>query len=503
MPPIFTDLSGAYAWLDSQVNYERVLGQVAYDDQAFELEGFRRRLGALGDPHLGLRTIHIAGTRGKGSAALTLEALLEGLGLRTAVYTSPHLHEYRERIRINGQTIGGEEFTRLMQEIADCGTEEVRRKNTAFNDSDLRTPRSALRTFKTVFENLTALFFLAARASGVDWAIVETGLGGRLDATNVLPPGPVLLTRIGLEHTHLLGDTLTQIAGEKAAILKPGGWAVAAAQDPCGEAQAVFTQRAAATGARLDWAPERCPIRRLKPHPNGLRMEIEFSDEHDHEDAGKDAGANSISALRTPRSALSLDLPIYGEFQGENIQNALAVLGRLATEGLIPHPSPDALLRALTNLRLPGRMEKVCDRPEVFADGGHCPTAAAALARTMAGHFGDRPAALLVGMMAEKDHDGFFRGLAAWPHWSWVGVYRVDSPRAAEAAPLAAAARRHFPQARAFENLDSALESYGRDADKKSRMVVTGSLYSVGRMQEWGSDHGSGCHSIDNPAQAQ
>lgn len=469
MSVLFHDLAGAYGWLNAQVNYERQLGQVAYNDQTFELEGFRRRLEALGAPQRGLRTVHIAGTRGKGSAALTLEALLRAAGLRTAVYTSPHLREYRERIRVDGAMIDGETFTRLLRRVAEAGLGEPA------GGADLTG-----RPFKTVFESLTALYFLAARESGADWAIVETGLGGRLDATNVLEPGPALLTRIGLEHTHLLGNTLTEIAREKAAILKPGGWGVMGTQAPGGEAEAVFRARAQATGARLYRAAEICPIRNLEPHAGGLRMEIEWR--------GR---------------ALKLELGLYGEFQGENIQNALAMLSRLVDEGLVQEADEAAIAQALEGLRIPGRMEKVCARPEVFADGGHCPTAAAAMARTMRGHFGAEPAGLLVGMMAEKDHAGFFRGLAEWPHWRWLGVYRAESPRAAEGAELAAAARDYFGDIRVYKNLEQALEFMSAESEKGGRVIATGSLYSIARLQEWGRRHGTGEPPAANTPEAE
>lgn len=469
----FADLSGAYAWLDGQVNYEARLNAVAYNDKTFELEAFARRLERLGNPHGALRTVHIAGTRGKGSAALALEALLGACGLRTAVYTSPHLTEYRERIRVDGAPISGELFAELLGEVAAAG-----------GAGEGSGPERGERAFKTVFENLTALFFLAARRCAVDWAIVETGLGGRLDSTNVLPPGPVLLTRIGLEHTHLLGDTIEKIAGEKAAILKAGGWGVMAAQavaeGPGVSAEEVFQNRAHAVEARLDAAPALCPLRAVEARPGGLRVELDFE--------GR---------------PLTLNLPLYGAFQAENMQNALAVFARLRQEGQIPRISDEQIVGALAGLRIPGRMERVSERPELYVDGGHCPTAAAALARTMALHFGDEPAGLIVAMMQDKDHDGFFRELARWPGWAWVWCYRGDSPRAMDAPALAQAARGHFGQVSAFENLEQILELLGRPADKVMRVVATGSLHTVARLESWGAVHGSPRFKNQAPAQAE
>lgn len=457
MPP-FTDLAGAYGWLDSQVNYERILGAVAYGEEAFELEGFRRRLAALGNPHQGLRSIHIAGTRGKGSAALALEALLGAAGLRTAVYTSPHLREYRERIRLGGQPIAGDRFTALLARIAETAAAQP------------EPAGASARYFKTVFENLTALYFLAAQGPDVDWTVVETGLGGRLDATNVLDPGPVLLTRIGLEHTHLLGDTIPKIAAEKAAILKPGGWGVAAAQDEAGGAMEVFERRAREVGARLDRAADLCPIHQVRPTREGLTLAIGFEGRR-----------------------LDMHLPLFGTFQAENLQNALAMLARLREERRIPITSDETIIEALSRLRVPGRMERVLSRPgapEVFVDGGHCPTAATALARTMAGHFGTEPAGLIVGMMAEKDHEAFLAALARWPGWRWIWLYPPPSARAADPETLAEAARRFFCYTRVFQNLEQVLNSLPHNADDVSRIVATGSLYSVARFEDWGADYG-------------
>jgi dihydrofolate synthase/folylpolyglutamate synthase len=454
---IFEDLAAAYAWLDGNINYERLLDRVGYGEKTFMLERFAQRLNVLGDPQRGLRTVHIAGTRGKGSAALLLEALFHASGLRTAVYTSPHLREYRERVRIDGAPLSPGLLCELMGRIAEW--------NAAF-------PGQLDDSFATVFENLTALFFLAARRTAVDWCIVETGLGGRLDATNVLEPGPVLLTRIGLEHTRMLGRTHAAIAAEKAAILKPGGWAVTGAQRP-GPADAssddpgadhVFRDRARQTGARLDRAEELCPIRRIQAHPEGLRLTLHFEGQ-----------------------PLDLDLPLWGEFQAENIQNALAMLTRLRAEGLAPRVAPDALAASLRAVRIPGRMQRVCRAPELFADGGHCPTAAAALVRTMRAHFGDRPAGLLLGMMEDKDCSGILRELSRWDGWRWVLCYRGLGPRGLDSKELADRARPWFPEVVDCSTLQAALDLLPLRAEKVDRIVAMGSLYSVAAIEDWGA----------------
>ncbi len=447
----FTDLPGAYAWLDGQTNYERLLGQVVYNEQNFERDAFAQRLIALGNPQQGLRTIHIAGTRGKGSAALALERLLRAAGLSTAVYTSPHLREYRERVRINGDILPAADFVDLLGRIA------------AWRPA---SPPEQQIAFKTVFENLTALFFLAAKQHRVDWTIVETGLGGRLDATNVLEPGPVLLTRIGLEHTHLLGDTLTKIAGEKAAILKPGGWGVSGAQAPGGEAEAVFLHRSWETTAPLTQAPILCPVLNVHYHRDGQRIALEFQ--------GKE---------------LSLDLPLFGVFQAENLQNALAMVDQLLQRGLIPHITPSQIQQALIEFSPPGRMERVCTSPEMFVDGGHCPTAAAALAAGMAAHFGEQPARLIVGMMTDKDHEHWFEEAMRWPGWSEIYCYQLESPRAVAVEKLFECAKKYGKPVNMFQNLKQVLDLLDQIDDKHSRTMASGSLYSVAAIEDWGIKH--------------
>lgn len=435
----FSGIEAACAWLDRHTNHELNLGVVPYGEDTFEIGPFARGLESLGGPQRGLCTIHIAGTRGKGSAALTLETLLEAAGLKTAVYTSPHLNEYRERIRVGGRIVDTARFCELLGRIAELPGEHG---------------------FKTVFETLTALYFLAVREAGVDWAIVETGLGGRLDSTNVIDPGPVLLTRIGLEHTKLLGNTLAAIAAEKAAILKPGGWGVMGAQEASGAAERVFRLRAANVGAPLASAPDVCPLASLHAHPGGLDLDFVFE--------------GRPLAIRTR---------LLGPFQSENIQNALAVLARLRERGVATALTNSTIAEALEKLEIPGRMQRVGNAPEWILDGGHCPTAAAALARAMQAHFGAKPALALVGMMDDKDHEGFFAALARWGGWRAVVCYRPPSQRSLPAEKLAETARRHFAHVDFCDDLAEALQKIVRLADTNTRVVACGTLYGIGPIQ--------------------
>lgn len=450
----FHSTAEAYAWLDGRVNYEKTLDGAVNGDFAASLSDFRRRLAGLGDPQRALSTIHLAGTRGKGSTALMLEALLEASGVRTATFTSPHLSEYRERIRLGGRPVPGNDFAASLARTA--------------------APAGPQRGFKTVFETLTAMFFDLARRGETERAVVETGLGGRWDATNAIDPGPVLWTTIGFDHTHILGNTAGAIAGEKAAVLKPGGWAVMGAQDEP-EAEEVFAARAAETGAEMLRAEELCPLESVEAGPDGLKMEIVFE------------GRRWV-----------LELPIYGLFQARNLQNALAMLGELRRRGEIPIAPRKALEVALGGLNLPGRMTLLrrCG-VDLIVDGAHCPSGARALAKSLQAHFGQRPAILCVAMMRDKDHERFFRELAGgWNGWREVWCYPAPGPRGMSPEDLSVLCRVHFSGVRVFQNMKQLLDKIGVLSDKKSMgrvanegasslVVAAGTFYTVASFTTW------------------
>lgn len=451
----FRSLREACAWLDSHINYEKRLDRVQVANEAFKLEPVRRLLARLGHPERQGLSIHIAGSRGKGSSALALEALLLASGLRVATFTSPHLYEYRERIRIGGEPASAEVFIQSLTEVARAYAPD----------------REKADTFQTVFELLTAAFFLAARHANAEIVIVETGLGGRLDCTNVLEPGAVLLTRIGLEHTHILGDSHEAIAAEKAAILKPGGWGVTARQNPSGVLD-VFRNRAEQTGAPLLRAEQQIPLVSERYTPEGMNLRFRYEEQ-----------------------PLPLDLPLYGPFLAENLQGVLALYQELVRRNGITGLSISAIRQALEKLRLPGRMQPVslkgAEAAPFFVDGAHCPIGARAVARALEAHFGNRSAIAVVGMMADKNHEGFFRALRNGPEWRKVLCYQLDSmPRAAPAERIAEAARRHFPDVEICPDLRTALQLALDQANRHAMIVALGSIFSVGPVLDWSCRHG-------------
>jgi dihydrofolate synthase/folylpolyglutamate synthase len=306
------------------------------------------------------------------------------------------------------------------------------------------------------------MFFLAARQAGVDWAILETGLGGRLDATNVLDPGPVLWTRIGLEHTEVLGRSIPAIAAEKAAILKPGGWAVLGNQDGTGAAEPVFAEQARVCGAPLYRAAELCPLLEQRLHLQGQDAVWRFASE-----------------------ALHCRLRLLGDFQAENLQNALAMLAALRAAGYVEAVPPTRIAAALERLELPGRMERFPGHPELILDGGHCPTAAAAVVRSLRAHFGRQPTLPIVGMMKDKDHDAFMSALAAGGLFHELWCYRAATPRAADPQRLVVAGAPYFKRVQVYPDLHAALESAAALAEKWDRVVLMGTIYSIDPGREW------------------
>ncbi|MBN2054154.1 bifunctional folylpolyglutamate synthase/dihydrofolate synthase, partial [bacterium] len=267
----------ALAYLDSFINYEKVPG-IGYGARRYDLNSFARFLAALGNPHYLHDCLHVAGTKGKGSTSALAAAGLTGLGLKVGLYTSPHLVTIRERISVGGRLVREEEFARIITELQPVAARLGRTE----------------KTFRTFFELVTAAGMLHFQASGCGQVVYETGMGGRLDATNVVPAGVAGITAISIDHTQALGATLAAIATEKAGIIKPGQMVISAAQEP--DAAAVLretSRRRRATllevGTDIDFVIRRHDI-------NGLMCDVRYLDE-------------------TP---LRLAIPLAGRHQAEN-----------------------------------------------------------------------------------------------------------------------------------------------------------------------------------------
>ncbi|GAB4476564.1 MAG: folylpolyglutamate synthase/dihydrofolate synthase family protein [Anaerolineae bacterium] len=364
--------------------------------EAWGLDSTRDMLHRLGDPHLAYPVIHIAGTKGKGSTcALITQGLIEA-GLKTGLYISPHLEDFRERMQINRELIAPQELADLVSVTAPIA-EQVKGLNK--------------------FEFITALAFQYFARQNVDVAVIETGLGGRLDATNVVQPLLSVITNISIDHVQLLGDTLAEIAGEKAGIIKPGVPVVCAPQQP--EVLAVFEAVAAERG---------CPLVVV-----GRDREVEVLQ--------LDMQGGTLRFRGADGQPTDYRVGLPGRFQIENAAVALAALEEVRRAGL---PVTNAAMAAgLANVRWPGRMEIVASHPLTIIDSAHNAHSAARLAEALSELVLSTEGApagvtLVFGCMADKDIHGMLAHLL--PVTRRLVLTRIDHPRALPVEDLQAVA---------------------------------------------------------------
>ncbi len=454
--------------LDLLLDLEKNPSAVPYGTESYNLDRFRAWLESLGTPQAGQVFLHIAGTKGKGSTAALSEALLGGAGIATCMYSSPHLEHFGERFRVDGVPWDFEEFKdRLQAFYSSLGPEQRH---------GLDTPHR----FRTVFETLTALALvefraIAARrrASGDQRPAVvvwETGLGGRLDCTNVVDPAVTTITAIGMDHMKILGETIEEIAREKAGIIKPGVPVVISRQAPEHEARVlpVLLARAQEVGAPVVRAWDHNPVLHSTPTDEGQRLRIRFPDGSQHDAA----------------------LPLRGQFQRANVEAAIASAWYAAQAAGI-RPSAETMAAGLARANWPGRLEIHRDAAGrmLVLDGAHCPLSAAALGTELRGLFPARRGGqfvLLFAMQRDKQHREFLVSLLSRvPPETIAGIiaYPVAGPRGAEPADLARVAQQAgFPAASAASPEDAL-----RDARATGcHIVAAGTLYTIGALRrQW------------------
>jgi dihydrofolate synthase/folylpolyglutamate synthase len=391
----------------------------------------------LGDPHLGRTTVHVAGSKGKGSVAAMVESVLRAAGHTTGLFTSPHLHSYTERIRINGEPLAEGDWARLTGVLRAA--------------IEAEPPAPEGRRLVT-FDLLTALAFLAFRERAVRCQVLEAGLGGRVDSTNVLETKDVCaITAIGLEHTDVLGDTVEEIAGEKAGIIVPGAEVVIGPQ-PYAAARNVIRRAAEGPG---------CPI-------------VDVSARYSWRLVSHDLDGQTFG-LKGPGRAPRLRIPLLGEHQLENAATAVACIDALRRRGL--EVADAAVERGLAEVRWPGRMEILRRKPVVVADGAHSRDSARRLRESLTRYLSCRGAFLIVGMSAGKDAIGLAEELA--PVASGVITVRADHPRAMPPQEAADAFRRAGINAEVGQGVAASLDGALAAAAGEGVICLTGSLFVV------------------------
>jgi dihydrofolate synthase/folylpolyglutamate synthase len=425
------DYQAAIDYILSFADYERISrSSVIFDTSRIEV-----LLERLGRPHLSAESVHIAGTKGKGSTAAMIASILTASGYKTGLYTSPHLHSFTERIRIDGQPIQETEFATMIQSL--------KPRLNAFNEAGARGEL-------TTFEILTALAFVHFAEQAADFQVLETGLGGRLDATNVVRPKVCAITSVSLDHTEVLGHTLAQIAREKAGIIKPGCTVVSAPQHP--EVRSVMSATCLERGARLIEA--------------GQDIAWRLTESTDCSQSFR------LSGLR---GSYDLAIPLLGEHQLENAAVAVGVSEVLA--GLGAMVSAESIAAGLSRVSWPGRLQILRRDPLLVVDGAHNADSARKLAKALPEYFRFAKAILVVGTSRDKDVAGIVDGLL--PLSKHVIVTRSRNPRAADISVLATEFSRRGAKVKTAETVGSAVEVALREAGPRDLVCVTGSLFLV------------------------
>ncbi len=403
--------------------------QRAWIGQKPGLERTRRLLGRLGDPQKELKFVHIAGSNGKGSTAAMVSAILTAAGLKTGLYTSPHLWKFGERFQVNGVPIPEETLADITTRVLEQAEDE------------------------TEFELMTAVAMVYCRQVGCDIVVLETGLGGRLDSTNIIPaPEAAVITNIGLEHTELLGDTLEKIATEKAGILKSGCEAVLYHQGR--EVEDVISQICRERGISLAiTAPEELEV----------------------------LSSNLEGQVFTYRGKGPYRLPLLGEYQRYNAAAALETAAALVRRGW---ELPEAAIReGLAKTQWPARLELARRSPDVILDGGHNPQCMEALAQALKKLYPGKRLIFLTGVLADKDYSAMIGEML--PLAREFFTITPDSPRAMSAGELADYLEGRGAKASPCERVEEGLRRALAAAGPEDVVCACGSLYMIGETRHW------------------
>ncbi len=445
----------ALDYIFSYVNYEKPV-RYGYNAETLNLNRMRELLEWLGRPQDRFRSVHIAGTKGKGSTSAMIESVLRAAGFRTGLYTSPHLHTWRERIRLDGN---------LMPKAA------------LVDQLDRARPAIEATKGLTAFEIMTALAFTYFAEEHVDWAVLETGLGGRLDATNVVVPAVCAITSLSYDHVELLGRTLPEIAAEKAGIIKAGVPVVSAPQAP--EALAIIERTSTERGAPLIRAGVDWTAARQAADLSGQTLTLHHV-----------ADGMTLADLRSP---------LLGDHQIINTMVAVALLSELRRQGIAI--SDSTLRSGLAATRWPGRFELLSRQPALVVDSAHNTDSAHRLRSTIAEFFPQAPGrrlALVFGASADKDIPGILKVLlsrdvaGSYTAPTRVIVTRSGHPRQTDPAQLAKAVHEIAPNETVdiCDTLDAALEAVVAWAAPDDLTCVTGSIFVVAQARRaWAMRH--------------
>lgn len=431
------DYKAALDYVLGFTDYEK-MPAVAYTAENYDLKRMEILLDRLGNPHQAIKSVHIAGTKGKGSTAAMMATALSASGYRTGLFTSPHLITIRERFRVDDQLITEEEFTSLVKSI-----------QPHVEHTDRQKGHGKL----TTFEILTAMAFAYFKSKKAQFQVVEAGLGGRLDATNVLQPEVCVISPISLDHTEVLGNSIPKIAAEKAGIIKKGSRvicapqpaeALAVIQDACREKKASLIE----VGNDVTWELRKANMR------------------------------SQYFQVTTKGATYNIIIPLLGAHQLENAATAVAALETLseANQAITPH----SIATGLARVYWPGRLQILLRRPMVVVDGAHNAESMRRLREALGKSFKYQKLIIIMGTSVDKDVRGMVEELANVA--DTVIVTRSKHPRALDPEKLVAEFDTYRIPARVESSVPNAVKYALSVAESRDLILATGSLFVVGEV---------------------
>lgn len=427
----------------SDLVLEKLLLRIPENKIRPRLEPTRRAVELLGDPQRSYKVIHVTGTNGKTSTTRFIERILREHGLRTGRFTSPHLVRLNERMALDGEPVSDEQLISVYSDIEPI---------LEFVDQELAAAGENPLTF---FEALAVLGFAVFADAPVDVLVLEVGMGGAWDSTNVADGDVAVFTPIGLDHMERLGNTLEEIAGTKSGIIKPGSVVVSSVQDP--KVLAVLENAAKQSAEAF----------KLEGRDFGVSESVPSS-------TGQSVSISGLASSYGPYQA-----PVFGSHQGQNIAVAVAAVEAFLGGGQIPI-ADDILRSAISDVSSPGRLQLIRTEPNLLLDGAHNPAGAAILAAALRAEFSGKPLVGVLAVLADKDARGLFSNLAGV--FDSVIVTESSSPRSMPVAELEIVAREGLGQeVQSVSDFKSALElAKQRASEIDGTVVVSGSITLVG-----------------------
>jgi dihydrofolate synthase/folylpolyglutamate synthase len=429
----------AVDYISSYTDYE-VVPRLAHNAANYDLRRVEELLARLGNPHRVARSVHIAGTNGKGSTAAMVASALTVSGYTTGLYTSPHLHTWRERVRIDGKLISEEEFTTLVVRLKP----EIDAVN-----------RKATYGRLTTFEILTTLAYAYFALKKADFQVLEVGLGGKFDATNVIQPEVCIITSVSFDHTEVLGNSLAEIAAEKAGIIKLGSVVVTSPQ--ASQVARVIAETCLAYGAELV---------RVGSDVTWQSLSVDLN--------------RQLFRVKGRLESYQLSIPFLGHHQLDNAATAVAALEVLAEKGL--GISRDSIAEGLAQVSWPGRLQILSHHPLLVVDGAHNSDSARRLRQSLERYLEFEQAILVIGASLDKDVASVVSELV--PLFDEVIATRTCHPRAMAPSLVVAEFGNHGIEARVVEDVPEALLMALDIAGVRDLICATGSLFVVGEIIE-------------------